>query len=315
MSRPLWPGGATFTLFAAAATFALVRAHVQGWTSVATLGVLGLGLVALIAFVTIELRSDSPLFDLALLRGPLAGILIGSLLYNMSAFGMLVYASIWLQSILGLGPIAAGAVTVPLSIVAVVVSAAGGRLVHAVPPGAVLGSGGALNTARQLGTAFGIAVFDSIFSSRIADHLADQTHGSSLAGDVGSGGAQGVLAHTPVAIRASARRRRARRRWLRARHHLPRRRDRRSDRRRARTRADAPTPRRAVLADHSHARKRDPRHSRIAFQVVLGVNGAPSVIEKAGSSAPTPGEQHPAFVGAQIRLRPFALDFVCRAPR
>jgi hypothetical protein len=63
-------------------------------------------------------------------------------------------------------------------------------------------AGGAVNTARQLGTAFGIAVFGSTFSSRIADHLAGQRHGSSLAGDVASGGAPGVLALTPVAIRA-----------------------------------------------------------------------------------------------------------------
>lgn len=259
-TRVDWPGGASFTLFAAAGTFALVRAHVEGWTSAATFGVLAVALVALVTFAVVEWRSDSPLFDLRLLRGPLSGILIGSLLYNMSAFGMLVYASIWLQSVLGLGPIAAGAVTLPLSVVAFVVAAAGGRVVHAFPARVVLASGlalvgignlvqvglgggsgwsrlllgltltgfgvgwlspvlgsaamaavprersgmagGAVNTARQLGSAFGIAVFGSIFSSLIASHLASQGRGSRLAETVASGGAQSAIAHAPAGTRA-----------------------------------------------------------------------------------------------------------------
>jgi predicted MFS family arabinose efflux permease len=255
-----WAGGAAFTLASAAATFALVRAHEQGWTSAPTLGVLALAAAALAAFVAIELRSRAPMLDLTLLRrGPLAGILVAAVLYSAAAFSALVYASIWLQTVLGLGPISAGLVTLPLSALAFAVAGGAGRLLHGAPPRLVLGGGlaliaagdllqvglgggsdwprilaglavigvgvgamspvlasaamaavapersgmaaGAVNTARQLGLAIGIAILGSVFSSRIADQLATQPHGSGLADATASGGAQGVLAHAPAAAR------------------------------------------------------------------------------------------------------------------
>jgi MFS family permease len=114
-----WAGGGAFTLASAAATFALVRAHEQGWTSASTLGVLALAAAALAAFAAIELRSPAPMLDHTLLRrGPLAGILVAAVLYSAAAFSALVYASIWLQTVLGLGPISAGLVTLPLSALA-----------------------------------------------------------------------------------------------------------------------------------------------------------------------------------------------------
>jgi hypothetical protein len=62
---------------------------------------------------------------------------------------------------------------------------------------------GAVNTARQLGFALGIAVLGSVFSSSIVDHLADDAPGSGIAHTVASGGAQGVVAHTPAGARDS----------------------------------------------------------------------------------------------------------------
>ncbi|HEY4279277.1 MAG TPA: MFS transporter [Conexibacter sp.] len=256
-----WAGGLTFTLAAAAATIALVRANDEGWASGQTLGLLALALVALLAFVVIERRSAEPLFDLALLRrGPLAGILIAAIVYSAAAFAALVYASIWLQTILGLGPIAAGLVTLPLSALAFVVAATSGRFLHGVSPRLVLGGGlaliavgdlvqlgldgssgwprlivglalvgigtgvmspalassamgavpmersgmaaGAVNTARQVGLAFGIAVLGSVFSSHITSHLAGQPSGERLADAASSGAAQSVLAHAPAGAHA-----------------------------------------------------------------------------------------------------------------
>ena len=257
-----WAGGASFTVAAAAATTALVRANDEGWTSTVTLGLLALGVVALAGFVAIETRSPAPLLDLALLRhGPLAGVLVAALLYSAAAFAALIYASIWLQTVLGLGAISAGLVTLPLTGLAFAVSALAGRFLHDMPPRLVLGGGlavigagdllqlglgggsdwprllaglavvgvgvgavspmlasaamaavpqertgmaaGAVNTARQLGFALGIAVLGSVFSSAIAGHLADDAPGSGIAHTVASGGAQGVVAHAPAGARAS----------------------------------------------------------------------------------------------------------------
>jgi len=255
-SRPRidWAGGATFTVAAATATMALVRANEEGWTSTRTLGLLAIGVMALAGFVAIEARSPAPLLDLTLLRrGPFAGILVAALLYSAAAFSALVYASIWLQTVLGLGAIAAGVVTLPLSGLAFAVAATGGRFMHDVSPRLVLGGGlaligagdllqlglgggsswarllaglavvgvgvgamspvlasaamaavppersgmaaGAVNTARQLGFALGIAVLGSVFSSSIADRLTTDAH------TVASGGAQGVVARAPATTR------------------------------------------------------------------------------------------------------------------
>jgi EmrB/QacA subfamily drug resistance transporter len=249
-----WAGGAAFTIAAATVTAALVRANEEGWTSATTLGLLAIGAVALASFLTIEARSPAPLLELSLLRrGPLAGVLVGALLYSAAAFSALVYASIWLQTVLGLSAIAAGLVTLPLSALAFVVSASAGRFLQDVPPRAVLGGGlaligagnllqiglgggsgsarllaglgvvgvgvgamspilasaamaavpqersgmaaGAVNTARQLGFALGIAVFGAVFSSSIAGRLTTDAH------TVASGGAQGVVAHAPTSTR------------------------------------------------------------------------------------------------------------------
>ena len=63
---------------------------------------------------------------------------------------------------------------------------------------------GAVNTARQLGFTFGVAVVGSVFAGRLASHLAAAGHRSgALAQAVGGGQTRAVLAHTPAAGRAS----------------------------------------------------------------------------------------------------------------
>jgi hypothetical protein len=61
---------------------------------------------------------------------------------------------------------------------------------------------GAVNTARQLGFALGIAVLGAVFSSSIAGHLATDARESGIAHTVASGGAQGIVAHAPADVRA-----------------------------------------------------------------------------------------------------------------
>jgi MFS family permease len=155
----------------------------------------------------------------------------GSLALNGVAFGVLPFTSIWLQSVLGMGPIGTGLVLLPLAVAAFVVSGLGGRLLHSVPPRvtigggllligggtlgqAVLGAGsswpvliaglvvtgfgaglvnpsvagaalasvphedagmasGAVSTFRQLGYAFGVAVFGTVTTMRMEHSLSD----------------------------------------------------------------------------------------------------------------------------------------------
>lgn len=141
-SRVDWAGTAAFAVFAGALTFAVVRADTVGWTSVRTCASLTVAAVGLIAFVLIERRAAHPLLDLALLRRPsFAVVMLGALAFNATAFGVLPYTSIWLQTLLGLSPVRAGLAVLPLAVASFVVAAAGGRLLHGRSPRLVIGGG------------------------------------------------------------------------------------------------------------------------------------------------------------------------------
>jgi hypothetical protein len=258
------PGAVVFTAAAAAVTGGLIRAAADGWGGGLVTGLLAAGAVLFVLFGLIERRCPDPLLDLALLRRPaFAAALATALLMNAAAFAYLPYTSLWLQTVVGLGPIRAGlAGTAPLSLAAFVHSALIGRWLHAANPrwlvgggmlligtGALLQSrlyaqsggmallpglivagagvglataalvshamaavpqrsggmaGGAVNTARQLGFTFGVAVVGSVFAGRLASHLAAAGHRSgALAQAVAGGQTRAVLARTPPPGRAS----------------------------------------------------------------------------------------------------------------
>ncbi|WP_051950682.1 MFS transporter [Actinacidiphila yeochonensis] len=221
------PGAVTFTVAAAALTYALMRGGDHGWTDSLTVIAFVLAGVAAAAFVVAELMTSHPMLDLSLLRRPtFSGLLGGALLYQAGAFGGLVYVSLWLQNVLGLSPIRGGLALMPLAGAAFVAAAVAGKHSHrfapALPIGgglvligagaavlwqsvsagshatsliaglAVIGvgvglatpvlvstavdavpanragmAGGAVNTFRQLGMSLGIALFGSVFTSRM----------------------------------------------------------------------------------------------------------------------------------------------------
>jgi predicted MFS family arabinose efflux permease len=74
----------------------------------------------------------------------------------------------------------------------------------AVPPRSGGMAAGAVNTARQLGFTFGVAVIGSVFADRLASRLAAAGHPSpALAQAVAGGQTRAVLAHSPAAGRAA----------------------------------------------------------------------------------------------------------------
>ncbi|MEU3771649.1 MFS transporter [Streptomyces sp. NPDC032472] len=253
------PGMAAFTAGAGLVTYALIRAGEDGWSAPVTLVLFGLGAAAFAVFTVAELRSSHPMLDLSLFRDrTFTGVMAAALLLSGAAFSYLMYVSLWLQSVEGMGPVGAGLVLVPLSLAAFLVSAAAGRLLQGVParltigggllligagallqawmldagdgwpalvPGlvvtgvgvgaalpplaaTVMGSvaparagmaGGALNAARQLGMAFGVAVLGSLFHAGLADGLAGSGQADGTAEVLASGGAGRLLAAAPAA--------------------------------------------------------------------------------------------------------------------
>lgn len=260
--HPDVPGIATFTLGAGAIVYGLVEAAANGWADLGSWGPIVAGFVVLAGWVVIELRREAPMLDLRLFRTTrFTGIMIGSLLLNLAAFANSIYLSLWLQSILGLSPLQAGAVFIPLSAVSFVAAAVAGkkltdrspRVVLAVglaiigagallmarvdggaswgilvPGLAVLGLGvgicnpvvtsaalasvprersgmasGAVNTARQLGFAVGVAVLGSVFAAGTTRALteagADDPTGTASA--LSGGQAQQVIGSAPADAR------------------------------------------------------------------------------------------------------------------
>jgi EmrB/QacA subfamily drug resistance transporter len=146
------PGMVTFTVAAGAVTYALIRANAHGWTSAGTLGLFAVGGAAFVSFVFIERSTRAPMLDPALLRRPaFLGVLVAALLTQAAAFGYLPYTSVWLQTVLGHGPVSAGVLgSLPLSLSAFVVAALAGRRLHHLPPRLTIGIGLLLIAAGDL---------------------------------------------------------------------------------------------------------------------------------------------------------------------
>jgi EmrB/QacA subfamily drug resistance transporter len=135
-------GMVAFSAAAACATYALIRANEDGWSDAGARWLLALAVVLLAAFAVVEARSRHAMFDLALLRDrAFTGVLLAGFLLTFAAFAAFTYTSIWLQSVLGLGPIAAGLTGLPMPITAFAVSAALGRVLHGRRPDLVIGAG------------------------------------------------------------------------------------------------------------------------------------------------------------------------------
>ncbi|MFR9727326.1 MFS transporter [Streptomyces sp. MS19] len=219
-------GTVAFTAAAACATYALVRANEDGWSSSAVAWPLGAAVALTAVFVLVERRTPHAMFDLALLRErAFTGVLLAGFLMTVAAFAAFTYTSVWLQSVRGLSPLETGFTGLPMSVTSFGVSALLGRRLHAGRPDRVIGAGlllvgagglvtalflrgdagwtalipgfalvgvgvgmvtpvlgaaatalvpaerggmaaGAVNTARQLGFAFGIAALGSVFAAR-----------------------------------------------------------------------------------------------------------------------------------------------------
>ncbi|GAA2355552.1 MFS transporter [Streptomyces cuspidosporus] len=137
-----WPGAASFTLCAGALTYGLMRGGEEGWSEGGTVASLVASVLALVVFVLVERRKRQPLLDLGLMRRPTFAVLMAAaLLLQAAAFPYLTYAGMWLQSVLGLSPVQAGLSVTPMAGMALIVGAAGGRVLERVAPGRALGGG------------------------------------------------------------------------------------------------------------------------------------------------------------------------------
>jgi EmrB/QacA subfamily drug resistance transporter len=132
-------GMVTFTVAAAALTYALIRG---AWASPATIALLAVSVLAIAAFILAERRNDSPMLDLSLLKNrSFTAMLIAGALLSAAAWAGMAYESLWMQSVLGRSAIQAGLIFLPCAFAAFVTSAIVGRIMHKAHPRLWIGIG------------------------------------------------------------------------------------------------------------------------------------------------------------------------------
>jgi EmrB/QacA subfamily drug resistance transporter len=123
-----WPGLGLLVLGLAALVVAIMQSGTWGFVSPAFLGTLAVAVLLLVGFVALQLRGRQPLLDLRIFanRDFLADNLC-TFMVRFGLFSMSVYAPIFVQDVLGFSAFAAGAATLPATVMLVLVSPRSGR--------------------------------------------------------------------------------------------------------------------------------------------------------------------------------------------
>jgi EmrB/QacA subfamily drug resistance transporter len=96
--------------------YALVEAQKAGWGSLQTIGLISVSIALLVAFVVVELRAAAPLVPFRIFRLPtVTGANVTGLLVGASLFSMFFFISLYMQQVLGYGPLKAGVSYLPLA--------------------------------------------------------------------------------------------------------------------------------------------------------------------------------------------------------
>src|SRR5687768_2044573 len=133
--KPRWrgldlPGAALATTSLGAIVFAITQAEGAGWTSTQT-HVLGLGgLTGLVAFAIFERHTETPLLRVErLVDRAVGGGLFLMIAAAGSIFGLFLLSSLYLQNVLGMGPLTTGLAFIPLALAAGIGAHASGHIV------------------------------------------------------------------------------------------------------------------------------------------------------------------------------------------
>jgi EmrB/QacA subfamily drug resistance transporter len=116
-------------------TFALIQAPDQGLDSAAVASALAIGVIASIAFVRAERRSAQPMLPLGIFSSPqfTSANLLTFVVYAALG-GVFFLLVVFLQVSLGYSPIAAGAASLPITVLMLLLSARAGALAQRIGP-------------------------------------------------------------------------------------------------------------------------------------------------------------------------------------
>jgi EmrB/QacA subfamily drug resistance transporter len=123
------PGALTFSAGLFALVYALITGNSYGWDSTRIVTWFAAAAVLLLAFLLLQWKGKTPMFDLALFRVPtFVGASIAALTLSASIFAMLLYITLYLQQYLGFEPLQAGLRLLPISLLSFVFSAFSGSM-------------------------------------------------------------------------------------------------------------------------------------------------------------------------------------------
>jgi EmrB/QacA subfamily drug resistance transporter len=137
-----WAGLVTFSGSLFLLVYALVQGNEKGWGSTRIVACLAGAVVLIVLFLIAELRQRRPMLDLSLFRRPaFAGASIVAFSVSASIFAMFLYLTLYIQDVLGFGPLQAGVRFLPITLLSFVVAPIAGRLSVRVPVRLLLGGG------------------------------------------------------------------------------------------------------------------------------------------------------------------------------
>lgn len=137
-----WAGLVTFSAALFLLVFALIRGNDEGWRSTPIVSLLLGSALLLAAFVAAERAQARPMFDLGLFRKrTFSGVSIAAFVLSASMFAMFLYITLYMQTILGYGPLETGLRFLPLTVLSFFAAAAAGKLTARLPARAMLAAG------------------------------------------------------------------------------------------------------------------------------------------------------------------------------
>jgi len=155
------PGAVTVTGGLVALVYAFTQAAPKGpgdpsrWSNAATLGWFGIAIVLLVSFFVIETRTENPLLPMrVLLDRNRGGAYLVQLITAIGLFGMFLFLSLYMQTILGYTPIQAGFAFLPFSVGIILTAGVAANLLPRVGPrplmvpGLLLATGGMFLLSR-----------------------------------------------------------------------------------------------------------------------------------------------------------------------
>ncbi len=146
-----WAGLVTFSGSLFLLVYALVQGNEKGWGSTRILTFLIASAVLLALFVILERRQQRPMLDLTLFRRPaFSGASIVAFSVSASIFAMFLYLTLYIQDVLGYGPLQAGLRFLPITLLSFIAAPIAGRLSVRIPVRLLLGGGLLLVSAGLL---------------------------------------------------------------------------------------------------------------------------------------------------------------------